>query len=385
MRMFDLKGFIHQYIIRRPRSLFATDLEKFLSGKTVNVSPYINTHDEGIEGTSSVKDFETFLQLTNLYFTQPRKDQALFNSFVSRSKSQIKNAMANPRNFYTDTLTKILYNGNPWASGFPTVEEFDQLNADKAMELYKQTFGNAHGMHFTFVGNIDPNTAKPLLEKYLGSLPSSPMQPAFKDNGLRPVKGILNANIKRGKEPQSLITITWTGETEYSREETMALRGLIEVLNIKTIEKLREELGGMYSGGFNGGITKRPYINYSVSARVPCGPENVEKLTNALLELVKNAQEGKIDQKDLDKVKESWRKQYQVNMKENDNWLNVLSQAFIDQTNPENILDYEAKVNALTVEDLQKAAKKFLNMNNYVRAVLYPENANVPAGIQKTF
>ena len=112
---------------------------------------------------------------------------------------------------------------------------------------------------------------------------------------------------------------------------------------------------------------------------------NCRKVSNALLELVKNAQEGKIDQKDLDKVKESWRKQYQVNMKENSNWLNVLSQAFIDQTNPENILDYEAKVNALTVEDLQKAAKKFLNMNNYVRAVLYPENANVPGGVQKTF
>jgi zinc protease len=367
------------------KDMSPTDLEKFLSGKTVSVFPYINPSEEGIQGSSSVKDFETFLQLTHLYFTQPRKDQALFNSFVTKSKSQIQNAMANPRTFYSDTLTKILYNSNPWATGFPTIAEFDKLNADKALDIYKQVYGNADGMHFTFVGNIDPATAKPLLEKYLGSLPAQPTQHAFKDNGVRPVKGIVNANVKKGKEPQSIITVTWAGETEYNRDEALALRGLIEVLNIKVIEKLREELGGMYSGGLNGAVTKRPYVNYTVTARVPCGPENVDKLTTALFELVKNAQEGKIEQKDLDKVKETWRKQYQVSMKDNNAWLSSLSQAFIDENNPENILDYEQRVNALTIQDLQKAAQKFLNMNNYVRAVLYPENANVPGGVQKTF
>ena len=72
-------------------------------------------------------------------------------------------------------------------------------------------------------------------------------------------------------------------------------------------------------------------------------------------------------------------------MQENTYWLEALSQAFIDQNNPENILDYEQKVNALTINDLQKAAQKFLPMNNYVKAVLYPENAEVPGGVKKTF
>jgi zinc protease len=52
---------------------------------------------------------------------------------------------------------------------------------------------------------------------------------------------------------------------------------------------------------------------------------------------------------------------------------------------PDNILDYEQKVDQLTVGDLQKAAQKFLTMDNYVKAVLYPENANVPGGVKKTF
>ena len=240
-------------------------------------------------------------------------------------------------------------------------------------------------MHFTFVGNVDVDKAKPLFEKYLGSLPAQKTEHQFKDNGARPVKGVVDANIKKGKEPQSLVTVLWTGETEYNSNEKLAFKALIDALNIKVIEKLREELGGMYSGGLNGSIQKRPYVNYSVSASIPCGPENVDKLTNALFDIIKNAQDGKIPQTDLDKVKETLKKQYRVSIQENDPWLENLSQAYIDQTNPEEILSYEQRVNALTLQDLQKAAQKFLDMKNYVKAVLYPEGYNIQEGVKKTF
>jgi zinc protease len=367
------------------KDMSPTDLEKFLSGKTIGVTPYINDYEEGIQGNTSVKDFETFLQLVNLYLTQPRKDQALFNSFITKTKSQLQFLKSNPRAFYSDTLTKIIYNNSPWVTGVPKPEDFDNVTSDKVLDIYKQIFGNADGMHFTFVGNVDVDKAKPLFEKYLGSLPAQKTEHQFKDNGTRPVKGVVDANIKKGKEPQSLVTVLWTGETEYNSNEKLAFKALIDALNIKVIEKLREELGGMYSGGLNGSIQKRPYVNYSASASIPCGPENVDKLTNALFDIIKNAQDGKIPQTDLDKVKETLKKQYRVSIQENDPWLENLSQAYINQTNPEEILSYEQRVNALTLQDLQKAAQKFFDMKNYVKAVLYPEGYNVQEGVKKTF
>jgi zinc protease len=162
----------------------------------------------------------------------------------------------------------------------------------------------------------------------------------------------------------------------------MNLAALLEVLNIKIIEKLREEMSGIYGGGIGGTVSKRPYVHYTISAGLPCGPENVEKLTKALLDIIKDAQEKGVDQKDLDKVKETWKKQYHVNLQSNDYWLGVLSNAFIDQTNPENVLDYEQKVNAITIENLQKAAKKFLTLNNMVKAVLYPESSKITPGVK---
>ncbi|MDP9230764.1 MAG: insulinase family protein [Bacteroidota bacterium] len=356
------------------KDMSATDLRKFLSGKTVSVTPYINEDEEGIEGRSGVKDLETFLQLTYLYFTQPRKDESAFRSFVTKQKASIQFLKKDPQLFYQDTLSKIVYNNNPWVSAIPTEKDFDRLNLDKTYDIYKSIFSNAYGMHFTFVGNLDLNIVKPLLEKYLGSLPAAKRENMYKDNGIRPVKGVVETNIKKGKEAQSFITIMFSGETNYTTEENLNLKALLEALNIKVIEKLREDMSGIYGGGLYGSIQKRPYLHYTVTADIPCGPENVNKLTSSLFDLLKTAREKGIDQTDLDKVKETWRKQYHVNLKNNDYWLNSLSTAWINSEDPGYILNYEKMVDAITVKTLQQTAQKFLTPDNYIKIVLYPEN-----------
>jgi zinc protease len=359
------------------KDMSPTDLQKFTAGKTVSVSPYMNADEEGIEGRSSVKDFETFLQLLHIYFTEPRKDLALFRSYISNQKAALQFLSKDPRAAYQDTLQKIAYNNHPWVEGIPKSEDYDQLNLDRSFAIYKEVFGNAYGLHFTFVGNIDANQAKPLLEKYIGSLPATPKENSYKDVGIRLVKGSTEAAIKRGKDTKALINLIFEGETEYNRDNRLYLAALLDVLNIKILEKLREDMSGIYGGSISGSIVKRPYEHYSIRATIPCGPENVDKLTTALLGIIKTAQETGIEQKDLDKVKETWKKQYHVGLQSNDYWLTDLSNAFINHDNPEDILDYEQKVDAITVADLQKIAQKFLTLNNMVKSVLYPESSNV--------
>jgi zinc protease len=363
------------------KDMSPVDIRKFLAGKTISVYPYINAHEEGIEGSSSVKDFETFLQLMYLYYTQPRRDEALFKAYVSKNKAQLQFLKLAPQVWYQDTLFKIAYSGNPWAGAIPAAEDFDKLNLDRVLEIYREIYGNAYGMHYTFVGNIDLEKARPLIEKYIASLPASPKENKYKDNNVRLIRGQTEVILKRGKEKQSFITLVFEGETEYSLEERLKLSALLEVLNIKIIEKLREEMSGIYGGGMYGSINLRPYVHYNITAMMPCGPENVEELTKALLELIYDAQERGVEQKDLDKVKETWKTQYRVNLQSNDWWLSSLSNAWIDRSNPENILDYEQRVDAITTEDLKKAAQKFLTLNNMVKAVLYPESADVKTGV----
>ncbi len=355
-----------------------TDLKKFLAGKTLAVTPYINMDEDGISATSSVKDFETCLQLLYLYFTQPRKDDTLFHSFVTKNISSIEYNKQNPVNWFADTLNRILYQNNPWAeSGLPTTEEYNNIKLDRSFDIYRQVFGNAWGLHFTFVGNIDPEKARPLLEKYIGSLPSQQEENKSVDKGVRMIQGTTAINLKKGKAPQSIILASWEGDAQYNRAERLHLAALLDALNIRIIDVLREKMSGIYGGGVFGSITKRPYVHFSIGSYLPCGPENVDTLTKTLITLIRTAQDSGVSQEVLDKVKTAWKKKYHENLQSNDYWLSILSDAWINGEDPENVFTYEQTVDAITMQDLQDAAKKYFTLNNMAISVLYPESYKI--------
>ncbi len=215
---------------------------------------------------------------------------------------------------------------------------------------------------------------KPLITGYLGTLPAvSGEAPGFKDLGVRPVKGVVKKEIRKGKEPKSLISMAFSGEVPYSSNEQMKIQALIELMNIKLIETLREDLGGIYGGGMNGGLNKNPYNNYNINVSLPCGPENVNKLIEATFAEIQKVKDKGPSEADLNKVKETFSKQIQEDLKDNGYWMTRLQRSVEWGTPPEDILTTESRMKALTVRDIQEAAKKYFNMNNYFQAVLYPE------------
>lgn len=349
-----------------------TDLQKVLAGKTAGVSPRISPLSEGISGSSSAVDLETMFQLTHLYFTQPRMDAELFQSFITKQSGIMKNLMANPQFVFQDTLLATLYNKHERGQRVPSVEMLEKINLQRAFDIYKERFGNANGYTFYFVGKFDLPALKSLCETYLASLPSTGQTSTFRDVGLRPVKGVVKKDVYRGKEPKSFIAMQFTGETEFSENDQLKMNMLVELMNIKLIEKLREDLGGMYSGGMNGSLSKYPYANYTIGSSVPCGPENVDKLVKATWEEINKVKAGPSDT-DLNKVKEAMKKTYLENLKDNGYWRSRLQQCVELGFDPANILTLEKRLDAVTTKDIQAAAQKFFNEKNYLQVVLYPE------------
>ena len=163
------------------------------------------------------------------------------------------------------------------------------------------------------------------------------------------------------------------GEAEDSREAKLKLAALIEAINIKVLEKLREEMSGIYGGGMNGSLTKIPYGNYSLSVSLPCGPENVDKLIAATFAEIEKIKTNGPSEADLNKVKETFSKQHHEELKDNGYWMRKLQQT-IDLTHePANIITAEKRMNAITVKDIKDVANQYLNMKNYLQVVLYPE------------
>lgn len=349
------------------------DLRKVLAGKTVSVSPRLGTTTETIGGQSSASDVEAMLQLTHLYFTKPRIDKELFNSFVTKQQALYQNMLSNPQYTFQDSILSIMYQKHPWAPQLPKAEKFGQINVDRVLDIYKQRFGDAAGFTFVIVGSFDINAIKPMIATYLGSLPSSSnIVSRTKDVGLRPVKGVVKKEVKKGTEPKSYIRMFFNGEAPYSEAEQLKVQALIEVLNIKLIETLREDLSGIYGGALFGGLNKHPYNNYSIGVALPCGPENVDKLIEATLAEIEKVKTKGPEEADLNKVKETWKTQYKENIKDNNFWASALIRSVENET-PVQVLDYEKRIEALTTKDLKEVANKYFDMKNYVQVVLYPE------------
>jgi zinc protease len=352
-----------------------TDMEKVLAGKTVGVTARVGEVDDDIDASSSVKDFETMLQLTYLYMTQPRKDVDLFKAYKEKQISMLQFISSNPRAAFADTMVKVMYNNNPLAPKvFPKPADFDQINLDRALQIYKDEFCNAAGYHFFISGNVDPASAIPLLETYLGSIPVGSKPSTWSDNGLRPVKGSKTLNIKKGKEKQSMIVTVYSGEIQYKEDLILKAMAVAEVLNIKVIEELREKMGAIYGGGFRANVQKEPYAHYSIQLQLPCGPENVEKLLTAANTEVKKLIDSGPDTKDLDKVKSQWREKHITDVKENKYWNIRMERVLYWGRDKDRVLNYDNYVEKLTPADIQATAKELLSGPNKFVAILNPES-----------
>lgn len=354
-------------------NLSQNDMKKVMAGKNVRITPYIGNTQEGFNGSTTPKDLETALELMHLYFVAPRQDQEAFNSKLQRDKAFLGNLISNPQFYFYIELFKILSNNHPRTVTF--IPEFDKINYQKGFAFYKDRFADASDFTFILVGSFKIEEIKPLLEKYLASLPNNGRKENWKDNGIRPPKGMLDKTIYKGSDPKSFVQIVFAGDdtTPYDYKNAFALTALGELLDIKLVEKIREESSGAYTVGADGNLNKYPRNSYSFSINFPCDPKRVDELTKQALEEVEKIQKGNIDVKDLDKVKEQRKRKMEVDIKTNRYWLYTLANLYFNGENPEMIADWESRLAWITKENLQAVAKKYLNTKEYIRVTLKPE------------
>ena len=138
-------------------------LNKFMTGKNVNVNPSIGDLSQGFSGKSVKKDLETMFQLTHLYFTSPRKDEVAFETFKSQMLSQFKFMMSNPQAVFYDKLYKLATQNDPRTIVIPNEDQINSISLDVAYSFYQARFNNAAGFNFVFVGSFDVETIKPLI------------------------------------------------------------------------------------------------------------------------------------------------------------------------------------------------------------------------------
>jgi zinc protease len=350
----------------------AISLQKELSGKIVSLSPSISQLAEGLSGSASPQDLETMFQLAYLYSTFPRKDTMSFTSLITRYKAMLQNRSVSPEAAYNDTLQVTLANYH-FRSRPVSIPMVDEIHLDKALSVYKDRFADFSDFTFLFIGNFKIDTIKPLVEQYLAVLPSLKRNETWKDIGLEHPKGVINKQVNKGIEPKSTVNITFTGPFEWSQQNRYDFSAMLEALNIKLREVLREDKGGTYGVRTSGSPSLIPHPEYSITISWGCNPDRVDELVKEALMQLDSLKIKQMDSITIEKVREIQRRTHEVNLKQNGFWLNNLQFYYSNNEDPKMILNYPKMVDHLTAQTIQEAVNKYFNMKNYVKVVLYPE------------
>ncbi len=348
------------------------ELQKRLAGKMVGVSPFIGEIQEGLSGSASPQDVETMFQLIYLYFTAPRKDSTAFLAYTEQMRGLLENKSASPNAAFQDTIqvTMSQYHHRRRPMSLELLEEMDLV---KSFAFYKDRFADASDFTFVLVGNFDPDGIRPLVQTYLGGLPTLNRGESWKDVGVRPPGGVITKQLAKGMEAKSLTRIMLTGPFEWNRLNRYELGSMTQVLRIKLRETLREDLGGTYGVSVRAAPSRYPKERYRLTFNFGCAPERVQELTAVVFEQLDSLKTFGTTLKYLTKVKETQRRERETSLKENRFWLSILETYDYHGEDLLDILKYDELVDGLSLEAIRNAAQRYLSIANYVQVTLYPE------------
>ena len=357
-----------------------TQLGKALAGKVVRAEPYIGELDEGITGGTSPDDLETLFELVYLIGTEPRADEDAFTSFSAKVRALLANRNSSPETVFFDRLGEVLSGDHPRRRPL-SHELLDEVSLEDALTVYRERFSDFGDFTFAFVGNFDLETIRPLVERYLGGLPTSGREEKWTDLGIEAPEGVERFEVEMGVEQKSRVSLVFHGEAEWSPEGVHDVNSLAQVLQTRLREILREDLSGTYGARVQGNLRRWPDSGYEIVVGFGCAPENVDRLVEAIFTEVERLQNEGIESSYTSNVQEIQRRDREVNVRRNGFWLAVIQNYDRNGMPLSRVLEYDRLIERVTPERIQESASAYLDTDRYVLGVLLP-SPDAPASTE---
>ncbi len=349
-------------------------LRKVLAGKTVRVNVSLGDRAERFHLGTTPADLETALQLLYLKLVAPRRDERAFAAWKAEAIELTRNRRLSPERAFFDDMVVVMF-ANHLRVRPATVDMIAEVDLDRALAVYKQRLADLGNATFVIVGNIDLAKLQPLVETYLGSLPSKGRKERWKDIGVKYPTGRVTKQVEAGSEPKSFVYLAFHGADRWSLDGARDARILAMVLRIRLREVLREDMGGVYGVQVNGEVSREPKQRRNFTILFGCDPNNVGALKDAVFaEVAKIGKDG-IGEDYLDKVREQIRRGHEVELKNNGYWLGVLTDAYYFGDDPRATMDVDATVARVTAAHVKASARRFFDDKQLVFGVLRPKDA----------
>ncbi len=353
--------------------LSRTELDRCLAGRRAGVMPSVGSLSQGFGGSCSPRDIETMLQLVYLYYTAPRFERSDWNVMMDRYRSMLPGVTQNPNYILQDSLLQTVYGHNPRTFMQLSAKVLDTVSLERTGELYRHFFSNADGMTFIFVGNIAPDSLRPLAEKYLGSLPSKRGKaPRWGRHVIVPVPGIVQNMYKTPiQTPKVTAVELYSGELPYTLTRSIELESIRYMLEMRYTRKIREERGGTYGVGVSLTYQKEPLPRFAYQIFFETDTAKIGELLPLVGEEIQALVTDGVTADELTRTKEFFLKRYRDGLIHNGTWLGYLTSWYLHDNDRYD--GYEAAVQALTPESVRAAAAAAFGQGNVCTLVQLPE------------
>ena len=357
----------------------ATQLNKKLKGMNLSISPSISGETQGFHGNCSPKDLETTLQLINLYYTAPRKDQEAYERNIENTINQIKFIRENPQVAFIETYYRTAFPNDKRTVVIPTEEKVRSLNLDRMFEIYRERFAYANNQTFFFVGNVSDNDIK-LIAKYLNHLPTTTaaVKNEFVNRNPQFTTGIQHGEAVKGIEKQGMLLISGqmnVDAKELDPQTRITIQELGDALGMTTLEIIREKNGDAYSPSAGCDFELSPEGQVSWQFYIGCDPEKAAKIEKDCIKILKQYIKKGCDEKTLGKVQEQMIVNRGKSKQNNGFWIGQLQGSYMyNESRDYQVNEYDNMVKKVTPKDIKAVAKKYINLKNYVAVTLRPED-----------
>lgn len=343
---------------------------KMLAGKNLSVSPFINALRHGIQGSSSTKDIETALQLTYLFFTQPRFDEEEFGQGIKQLESILPNLVNQPNFKFQKQMIEAIYGRNPRMKSI-SPETLEKASLSTIEKNYRNLFADAAGATFQISGDFDPEAILPLVEKYIGSLPEGDRPSRFIDWNNDIVPGTRTSEQSVDMEtPKTTVLRVYSAPIKFDRKKQVALEAATYILNMRYVTSLREEEGGTYGAQVMNSMTFEPKDRALVQVYFDCKPAVADKLVSLAKEGLDDLAGSGPTAEEFDMAKKNLQKKIPESRETLAYWSGVVRDYHRYGFNRD--ADYEAAVEALEPEAIKAILGEILSSGNAVDIIMRP-------------
>ncbi len=352
-----------------------TTLDKMLSGVKVNMNFSLGAISHALSTTCPPKDLEKAFQLLYLKYTEPRFDEDEYAVGMNMLSAILPNYVTTPDYLFMKELNESRYGADNPRNVLASEETLEKASLETYARVYKEVlFPDAAGVVVYVVGNFDIETLKPLVEKYIGSLPKGEnITPWNADNVLKVRDGVIENVFEAAMEtPKSSVYQIKTADVPYSVKDEVIFSAVDYIIQMIYTDTLREDEGGTYGAGTRCSLVREPFERLTFLVAFDTNPDSSEKLRKmAVDEFEKFATEGPSEEY-FARTVENFKKNIPESRINNNYWLSNLHK--YDKWGEDYDALYEAAVESLTPEEVQAAAQFILNCGNWIEVVMMPKD-----------